>query len=132
MTYDAVNADYTTGPGYICVSCFYLPLSPALGCHVKVTLIGEDEGISHMTNITKHNGTGCVNVTVEGTYLVNVFDWNRDGSLSMNPVFTFNLVSIDAPPLISPSPSLLPSEPLLIPSLIHVVCLYLHTLFDIL
>ena len=105
-----VNANYTTGPGYICVSCYYLFLSPALGCHVNVTLIGEDESISHMTNITKQDGTGCVNVTVEGTYLVNVFDWNEDSSLSKNPVFTFNSVFIDAPPLISPSPSPSPSE----------------------
>ena len=99
---------------------------------MNVTLRGEDEGISHVTNITKHNGTGCVNVTVEGTYLVSIFDWNRDSSLSKNPVFTFNLVSIDAPPLISPSTFPLPSEPLLIPPLIHIVCLYLHTLLDIL
>ena len=98
---------------------------------MKVTLRGEDEGISHMTNITKQDGTGCINVTVEGTYMVNVFDWNQDSSLSKDPVFTFNLVFINGPPLIIiPSPSPTPSEPLLIPSLIHVVCLYLHTLLD--
>ena len=110
MTYDVVNTNWTTGPGYICVSCYYLSQSPALGCHVNVTLIGEDEGISHMTNITKQDGTGCINVTVQGTYLVNIFDWNEDSSLSKNPVFTFNRVFIDAPPLISPSPSPTPSE----------------------
>ena len=132
MTYDVVNANYTTGPGYICINCYYLSQSPALGCHVNVTLIGEDEGISHMTNIAKQDVRGCIHVTIEGAYLVKVFDWNRDNTISKNPVFTFNLVSIDAPPLTLPSPSPLPSKPLLIPSLIHIVCLYQCTLLDIL
>lgn len=98
---------------------------------MNVTLIGEDEDISHVTNIARQDGTRCVNVTIEGTYLVKVFDWNRDNTISKNPLFTF-LEFIDAPPLISPSPSPLPSKPLLIPSLIHVVCLYQHTLLGIL
>ena len=99
-TFDVLRADYSVGPGTVCVTCYYITSSPASGCRLVVSNTGVNKDIQVAVDIPQESVEGCVEVASEGLYQVRVFDWNSKGNSSEKPAIDFEVISVP-PPIIS-------------------------------
>ena len=102
-TFDVLRANYSVGPGTVCVTCHYIRSSPASGCRLVVSNTGVNKDREVAVNIPQESDEGCVEVSSEGLYRVRVFDWNTNANFSEEPVIDVGVISV--PPLIIPVPS---------------------------
>ena len=99
-TFDVLRADYSVGPGTVCVTCYYIRSSPASGCRLVVSNTGVNKDRQVAVNIPQESVEGCVEVASEGLYQVKIFDWNSKGNSSEEPAIDFEVISVP-PPIIS-------------------------------
>ena len=87
----------------MCVTCYYIRSSPAIGCRLVVSNTGVNKDRQVAVNIAQESDEGCVEVASEGLYQVQVFDWNTNGNFSKEPAIDVGVISV--PPPIIPVPS---------------------------
>ena len=96
-TFDVIRADYSVGPGTVCVTCYYIRSSPASGCRLIVSNTGVNKDIQVAVNIPQESVEGCVEVASEGFYGVRIFDWNTNERFSEEPAVDFGVISVPPP-----------------------------------
>ena len=92
----------SASPGEVCLSCQYVSNSLARGCEIEVNN-NEFEEERYRGVLLIDDVEECVAVRYGGSFTINVYDINSDGTRSAGPAVVFNDVTIDDP--VSPSPS---------------------------
>ena len=90
--YDTQNLDYTLNGSELCLTCTFILHSTVKGCTASILQINT---LYHVIlEIPKANNSAeeCLTLSENGTYQISVYDWEKDGLISVKPAVVERIV----------------------------------------
>ena len=96
-TYDTQELVYTLNGSELCLNCRFVPHSTVKGCTALILLSSTLYHVILEIPRTDNSAEKCLTLSDNGTYQVSVYDWEKDGVISIKPAVVEKIVVNEVP-----------------------------------
>ena len=93
--------DHTLNGSELCLTCTFTLHSTVKGCTVSILLFSTLYQVLLEIPRVHNSVTGCLTLSENGTYQVSVYDWEKDGLISVKPAIVEKIVINKVPSISS-------------------------------
>ena len=96
-TYDTQNLDYSLNASELCLTCTFTLHSIVKGCTVSILLPSTLYHVILQIPKADNSAKECLTLSENGTYRISVYDWEKDGVISIKPAVVERIVVNEVP-----------------------------------
>ena len=89
--------DYTLNESELCLTCTFILHSTVKGCTVSILLSSTLYHVILQIPKANNSAEECLTLSENGTYQISVYDWEKDGLISVKPAVVERIVVNEVP-----------------------------------